>query len=347
MTFHGGAPQPKTHRLQTLRLGQIARICAAACRPMLLATAVRLQGAVGFRVTLKCRILRRSWSMMKKQYRTPNVSVGTVKKSIAAMASRWFLRNVSQRFTRSASFGARRIHRETLLIETQLEQFAVNTRCSPGGILGNIRKIARTSLLTRFRPPTCLTLETPCPIQTKPRPMPVHDGSRGDQDERFPPPGPARPQHNSEQLVQGSQSAARLLRVQSQQLTKSQIFKDEVLSGPESADHPLEEMPERRDHVRIVSEKPKSSFAPSHSFCGFTTIWREHKVLLLPFGSASYGQYALTVRDDTRIPSFTNSSSAIRSSPQLGFPRTILPINWRGRVNPRSSHPRLQTTTTT
>ena len=40
--------------------------------------------------------------------RTANVSVGTVKKSIAAMASRWFLRNVSQRFTESGSLGARR-----------------------------------------------------------------------------------------------------------------------------------------------------------------------------------------------------------------------------------------------
>jgi hypothetical protein len=33
---------------------------------------------------------------------------------IAAMASRWFLRNVSHRFTGSGSLGARRIHRETL-----------------------------------------------------------------------------------------------------------------------------------------------------------------------------------------------------------------------------------------
>jgi hypothetical protein len=29
---------------------------------------------------------RRSWPMTKKQYRTPKVSVGTVKKSMAAMA---------------------------------------------------------------------------------------------------------------------------------------------------------------------------------------------------------------------------------------------------------------------
>src|SRR4029077_19080650 len=76
------------------------------------------QSALGFCVTLKCRIFRRSWPMTKKQYRTPNVSVGTVKKSIAAMASRRFLRNVSHRFTESGSLGDRRIHRETLLSES-------------------------------------------------------------------------------------------------------------------------------------------------------------------------------------------------------------------------------------
>jgi hypothetical protein len=51
--------------------------------------------------------------------------------------------------------------------------------------------------------------------------------------------------------VQGSQSTARLLRVQSQQLpTESQVFKDEVLTGTESADQPAKEMSERRDHSR-------------------------------------------------------------------------------------------------
>src|ERR1700730_4304057 len=96
------------------------------------------QRASGFRVTLKCRILRRSWPITKKQYRTPKVSVGTVKKSIAAMASRWFLRNVSHRFTGSGFLGAPQV-----------------------GFSATIRKIkARTSLLTRFRPPTWLILET-------------------------------------------------------------------------------------------------------------------------------------------------------------------------------------------
>ena len=62
---------------------------------------------------------------------------------------------------------------------------------------------------------------------------------------------------------------------QSQQLlTKGQIFKEEVLQGPESADHPPEEMPERPEHGKKVIGEPESSIAPSHSFCGYTAIWR-------------------------------------------------------------------------
>ena len=81
--------------------------------------------------------------------------------------------------------------------------------------------------------------------------MLVHDRSRSDQDERLPPPRPERSQGNPKQFVQGSQSMVRSLRMQSQQLlTESQVFKDEVLTETESADHPAEEMSERRDHSR-------------------------------------------------------------------------------------------------
>jgi len=49
--------------------------------------------------------------------------------------------------------------------------------------------------------------------------------------------------------VQGSQSTARSFGVQGQQLlTESQVFEDEILPGTESADHPVEDMPDRRDH---------------------------------------------------------------------------------------------------
>ena len=84
--------------------------------------------------------------------------------------------------------------------------------------------------------------------------MPVHDGSGSNQDERFPPPRPEPSQRNPEQLVQGSQSTARSLRVQSQQLLmESQVLKDEVLMGAESAEQPAEQMPERHDHVKNVT----------------------------------------------------------------------------------------------
>jgi hypothetical protein len=43
----------------------------------------------------------------EEQYRTPKVRVGTVKKSMPAMASRWFRRKVNQRCVGSAGLGAR------------------------------------------------------------------------------------------------------------------------------------------------------------------------------------------------------------------------------------------------
>jgi hypothetical protein len=80
--------------------------------------------------------------------------------------------------------------------------------------------------------------------------------SRSDQNQRFPPPGPERSQRDPEQFVQGSQSTARLLRVQSQQLpTESQVFEDEVLPATESADQPTEEMSKRHNHGKNCSGK--------------------------------------------------------------------------------------------
>src|SRR5467141_4391599 len=68
---------------------------------------------------------------------------------------------------------------------------------------------------------------------------------------------------------------ARSSRAQGQQLpTESQVFEDEVLAGTASVEHPAEEMSERHNHTGILSEKYKSSLAPSHLFCGCTRFWR-------------------------------------------------------------------------
>ena len=128
----------------------------------------------------------------------------------------------------------------------------MNTRCSPSRILGNHTEDQGANLFADTLPSSHSSESgDPCPIQTKPCLMPVHDGSRSDQDERPSPPGPQRSQRNPEQLVQGSQSMARSLCVQGQQLpTESQVFEDEVLAGTASAEHPTEEMPERHDHSK-------------------------------------------------------------------------------------------------
>jgi hypothetical protein len=43
----------------------------------------------------------------------------------------------------------------------------------------------------------------------------------------------------------------------------------------------------------------------------------------------SLGQYFRTVRGETQILSFKDSSSAMRSSPQVTFSSTIRAISWR------------------
>src|SRR5260370_38284230 len=59
-----------------------------------------------------------SWAIIKKQYKRPNVAVGTVKRSIAAIASRWFRRKVSQRCAGSGCLGGSFIQREMVRSET-------------------------------------------------------------------------------------------------------------------------------------------------------------------------------------------------------------------------------------
>jgi hypothetical protein len=106
------ASNPTLRNLRAGAYGQASRICCT------------IQSALGFLVTLKPRICRRSWPMTKKEYRTPNVSVGTVKKSIAAIASRWFCRNVSQSLAVSGLLGARRSQRETVGSDTLKPSFS-------------------------------------------------------------------------------------------------------------------------------------------------------------------------------------------------------------------------------
>ena len=110
--------------------------------------------------------------MMKKQYRTPKVSVGIVKKSIAEITSRWLRRNVSQRLPRSGLLGIRCSHRDTVGSEILKPSFSNSLwmRGAPQvGFSAAIRKISsRISLPTGLRPPTRVVLERHFQYSRKP-----------------------------------------------------------------------------------------------------------------------------------------------------------------------------------
>jgi hypothetical protein len=217
---------------------------------------------LGFRVTLKCRILRRVGSDDEKAVQNTkregwdgekvhrSNGLAMVSEERQPSLHRMWISRGSPDPSRNTPFQD---------IETQFEQFAVNARRSPCRILNHHTEDQGANLFADTLPSFYLSNSgDPRPIQTKPRPMPVHDGSRSDQDERLPPPGPERSQGNPEQLVQSSQSTARSFGVESQQLpTESQVFEDEVLAGTESADYPAEEMSERHDHGENLSEKDR------------------------------------------------------------------------------------------
>src|SRR5215469_7710498 len=106
--------------------------------------------------------------------------------------------------------------------------------------------------------------------------MPVHDGSGSNQDERLPPPRPERSQRNPEQLVQGTQSSARPLCVQSEQLpTESQVFEDKVLAGAKRLDDPPEEMPERHNHGKNIIGTIRIQFCAKSFILQTYDVWRD------------------------------------------------------------------------
>src|SRR6266478_2261487 len=101
--------------------------------------------------------------MTKKQLSTPEVIVGTVKKAIAAIASRGFRRKASPRLGDSGFLGARFIPRE--IVRSELSKLGMRTSpwmgdASQVGFSVTMRKIdSRTSLDVGRRPMGFLSLE--------------------------------------------------------------------------------------------------------------------------------------------------------------------------------------------
>ena len=187
---------------------------------------------------------------------------------MAAIASRWLRRNVSQRLPTSGLFGARRSHRDTVVSDTLKPSFKSSPwmRGAPQvGFSATMRKIsARISWLTRFRPPLCLAWESHLQYSRKPARCQPTTVLGCNHDERRFPSSPESSQHDPEQLVQRSEPMAGSFGVQSNQLlAEGQVFEDEILTRAESAQKPAEEMAERCDHAKNLTENRKSSLSPN------------------------------------------------------------------------------------
>jgi hypothetical protein len=167
--------------------------------------------------------------MTKKQYSTPKVSVGTVKKSIAAMASRWLFRKASHRFAGSGLFGALLIQRMTVRSEMSKPSIFNSPwmrGAPPGRVLVDHAEDEFAQLFgDAFSSQTVAMLRKPRPVQLESRLMPTNNGLRLDEDQRLLPFRPKPPQDNPKQFVRGCKSRLGMSPFQDGELLpKSQIL---------------------------------------------------------------------------------------------------------------------------
>ena len=141
-------------------------------------------------------------------------------------------------------------------VETQLEQLSVDAGCSPRWVLRDHAKDQLAHFSADWFSSDCLSSSRdPTPVQPKPCPMPPYDCLRRDQDQRSLPARPNFSQNDPEQPVDGTQSRARSLGVQSQQLLpKGEVLQEEFFSGAKDGDDPAEQMSKARKHQGIIAK---------------------------------------------------------------------------------------------
>src|ERR1700687_2487839 len=196
------------------------------------------------------------------------------------------------------------------------------------GFSATIRKIkARTSLLTRFRPPTWLILETH--VQYKRDPARCQFTTvLGVTNTR----GCLHPDQHILNATQNSLCRAVNRRrgccaCRASNCRRRARFSRTMFARQlkELTNQP-KEMSERHDHGKILAEKTESSFAPSHSFRRCTTFWR--------------GTGWPTIRPESRAL-LQKRAANLRSQPALGepagAPRRRSPSVWSQEI-PRNKY---------
>jgi GTP cyclohydrolase II len=127
---------------------------------------------------------------------------------------------------------------------------------SPPWVLSDHAKDQLAHFSTDWFSSDCLSSSRdPTPVQSKPCPMPPYDCLRRDQDQRSLPARPNFSQNDPEQPVDGTQSRARSLGVQSQQLLpKGEVLQEECFSGAKDGDDPAKQILKARKHQGIIAK---------------------------------------------------------------------------------------------
>ncbi len=191
--------------------------------------------AVGFAVTPKCAIRRRSWCSTMNSKRRWHVAVDKTKKSMHARQFAWFRKNVRQ--VGGGGFGARVMYLDTVASETLMPSFMSSLRswrAPPERVLPDHPTNEFADLARNRRPSSFPSSRLPGPKQAEAFPMPGDDGLRHHNDEGIQAAGPQTVEPNPKCPVEGSEPRPLvLLSLEDRQLVAmSQDLKLELGVGP-------------------------------------------------------------------------------------------------------------------
>ena len=162
------------------------------------------------------------------------MAVGTVKKSIAAMPSRWLARKVRHRCRSSGWPAPGHSGRCVRRPQAELLDLAVDARRAPGRILGG-HPANEGPDLGRCARSSSAGPRLPAPVPPEPLAMPADDGLGLDDGERFPPSRPAAAQGKPEESIGRAETRSRLLPSEdSKLLSEREVLQDQV--GPAGED---------------------------------------------------------------------------------------------------------------
>ena len=185
--------------------------------------------------------------------------VGTVKKSMAARASRWLRRKASQRLAGSGSHGARFIQRE--MVRSEISKPSM--RSSPWmrgvpqvGFSTTIRKINCRLLRSLSSPNLLPDFRDHPPIHAKTGLVPPDHSFRCDHDERLFPSRPEPTHGNPKELIEDAEAWPRASPLQhGELLAKSQVLQDQTPLAAKEANEDSELEQKHVEHEQSYNRK--------------------------------------------------------------------------------------------